>query len=181
MKILERDPTKEEQTLVDENGLQNLSTNNGYVTSIGDNLNSIFDDLAEVLGNFNLQLTDINFDSSHFVLKIEPVVKNESPLGDLEFHKRLISGVTKLGVTGDILRHHVQDVWDDAIKSTLVIDNEKKNTATIEELDAFTDHIVDGTDIPTLFEMYEEEISDLLWSLTDEELEEKKVFYGYKG
>jgi hypothetical protein len=174
MKIIERGPTKEEETLVP-------LPENGYVVSDGNRLDSILSSLAKVLGHLGLQLTNINFGMSDCVLKIEPIIKDERPLGDLEFHKKLISGVTKLGVTGEMLRHHVQDVWDDAIKSTLVIDNEKKNTATDGELYKFSEFIAEDVNLNALAVSYEEEIFDGLWRMTNEELTKEKEFYDYEG
>jgi len=100
-------------------------------------------------------------------------------MNDLEFHKRLISSVTKLGVVGDKLHHHIQDVWDDAIKSVTVIDNSKKNSATDEDLQSFRDFIVDSTNTEVLVDIFEAETFDRLWSMTDEELQKEKEFYGY--
>jgi hypothetical protein len=153
---------------------------NGYVVSDGDRLESILENLSKVLDTFGLQLIDADFGCSDYVLKIEPKPLDTYPITDLDFHKKLLSRLTNDGIKGDVLHHHIQDIWDDAIKSVAVNNNEKKNTATDEYLDLFAEFIVQGVDIEGLVEAYKEDVFDRLYGLTDEELEKEEEFYEYK-
>ena len=151
----------------------------GYIVVDYSNLDSILDDLAKVLDTFGLRLL-CSEGSAVDILKIEPKPLDTYPITDLDFHKKLLSRLTNDGIKGDVLHHHIQDIWDDAIKSVTVTNNEKKNTATDEYLDLFAEFIVQGVDIEGLVEAYKEDVFDRLYGLTDEELEKEKEFYEYK-
>lgn len=151
----------------------------GYIGVDYNNLNSILENLTKVLDTFGLQLI-CSESSAGDILKIEPKPLDTYPITDLDFHKKLLSRLTNDGIKGDVLHHHIQDIWDDAIKSVTVTNNEKKNTATDEYLDLFAEFIVQGVDIEGLVEAYKEDVFDRLYGLTDEELEKEKEFYEYK-
>lgn len=176
MTIIKRKATNEETS--EDFFLKKLNTDNGYLISDGNRLDSILDNLSKVLDIFGLQLIDVDFGASDWFLKIEPKPLNTYPITDLDFHKKLFSAITSNGVKGDVLHTHVQHVWDDAIKS-VTIDTSKKNTATDEALTLFAAFIVQGVDIEGLVQAYEEEVFDRLYGLTDEELKKEEAFYNY--
>lgn len=95
-------------------------------------------------------------------------------MNDLEFHKVVLKKVIN-----NFLDQYIQNIWDDAIKSVTIIDNEKKNTASNESLTLFANFIVQGVDLEGLVQSYEEEVFDRLYGLTDEELQKEKEFYDY--
>lgn len=97
---------------------------------------------------------------------------------DLDYHKKLLAAITANGLKGDMLHTHVQNIWDDAIKS-VTADISKKNTATDESLNLFANFIVQGVDLEGLVQAYEEEVFDRLYGLTDEELKKEEEFYSY--
>ena len=177
MAVTKRKATDEETS--EEFFTQKLNTNNGYIISDGNRLDSIIDDLSKVLDTFGLQLIDVDFGASDYFLKIEPKQLNTYPISDLDFHKKLLSRLTNNGIKGDVLHHHIQDVWDDAIKSVAIVNNTKKNTATDESLNLFANFIVQGVDIEGLVQAYEEDVFDRLYGLTNEELEKEEAFYNY--
>ena len=107
----------------------------------------------------------------------------ETLLNDLEFHKKLISKITREGVTGDSLIPYVESIWHDAQKNINIniAPVIECNSATDEELELFADFIVEGVDFEGLIQGYKEEVLERLYSLTDEELEKEKEFYEYQA
>ena len=176
MTITKRKATNEE--LSKDFFKKKLNTDNGYLISDGNRLDSILDDLSKILDTFGLQLTDVDFGASDWFLKIEPKPLNTYPITDLDFHKKLLSAITTNGIKGDVLHTYIQNIWDDAIKS-VTADISKKNTATDESLNLFANFIVQGVDIEGLVQAYEEEVFDRLYGLTDEELKKEEAFYNY--